>query len=230
MKISVLIIAHNEEKHIAECIESILSQTKKPNEVILIAHNCIDKTIEIAKTYPINVVTFDGTPGIVNARLEGLNHITGDAILCIDGDSLASNNWIEIMTKTLNNNVLVGSYIKYRGTFFGDLSNIWNKYFCVSKNKRATRWIWGAGFAFWGKDIELIKKYLEESIILSSKLNLSRNPDDYWLTLFMSKHGNLEVTNKTFVISNTKEISLKTMRMRNKENLRNGNIIRKYLS
>jgi glycosyltransferase involved in cell wall biosynthesis len=51
MKTSILIIAHNEETHIQECIESILNQSKQASEIILIAHNCTDNTANIAKKY-----------------------------------------------------------------------------------------------------------------------------------------------------------------------------------
>lgn len=51
MKTSILIIAHNEEAYIQDCIESVLVQSKKANEIILVAHNCTDKTIKKAKKY-----------------------------------------------------------------------------------------------------------------------------------------------------------------------------------
>ena len=51
MKISVLIIAHNEEAHIAECLDSIMGQTIQADEIVLIAHNCTDMTLEVARQY-----------------------------------------------------------------------------------------------------------------------------------------------------------------------------------
>jgi glycosyltransferase involved in cell wall biosynthesis len=51
MKTSVLIIAHNEESHIGECIESILAQSRTPDEIVLIVHNSSDRTLEIARNY-----------------------------------------------------------------------------------------------------------------------------------------------------------------------------------
>jgi glycosyltransferase involved in cell wall biosynthesis len=51
MKTSILIIAHNEEAHIRECIESIIHQSQKADEVVLIAHNCTDNTVSIAREY-----------------------------------------------------------------------------------------------------------------------------------------------------------------------------------
>ena len=138
MKISVLIIAHNEEKYIGKCIKSILSQTKHPDEIVLLAHNCTDKTVEIAKGFPITIVPFNGATGIINARLEGLNNVSGDIILCIDGDSFAKNNWIEIMTATLENNknVLVGSWVKFKGTILGELYNMYSRHLRVSGKRK----------------------------------------------------------------------------------------------
>lgn len=49
--ISILIIAHNEENHIRECIESALGQSMKADEILLIAHNCTDRTVNIAQEY-----------------------------------------------------------------------------------------------------------------------------------------------------------------------------------
>ncbi len=126
MKTSVLIIAHNEQKHIAECVRSVLDQTQKPDEVMVIVHNSTDKTLEIARQFPVTAIEFKGAPGIISARIEGLSHVSGDVILCIDGDSVAEKNWIETMSATLqkDQNILVGSWIKFRGTIFGSLANI----------------------------------------------------------------------------------------------------------
>lgn len=222
MKTSVLIIAHNEESYISQCIESVLDQTQKPDEVVIVVHNSTDGTGEIARKYPIKAITFNGPVGIIEARLEGLKHVTGERILCIDGDSYASKNWVEIMTKTLEGNALVGSFIKYKGNMFARISNTFNKYLCSSKGNRATMWIWGASFAFWKKDIQLVEKVWKDSVGLSRQANLSRNPEDYWLALFMGRHGNLEVTNKTHVIAYVKENSFISGLRRHFEDVGNG--------
>jgi len=230
MKISVLIIAHNEELYIAKCIESVLNQNQKPDEIVLIAHNCTDKTIEIAEKYPITTINFKGEPGIVSARLEGMKHISGDMVICIDGDSFAPANWVEVMSKTLqsNNNILVGSHVKFKGTVFGNLLNMSFKYLCVSKKIKPSNWIWGVSFAFWKKDTNLIEKYLKESLIVIKKIKLSRNPDDYFVALLMSKKGNIEVTNKTFVTQNTKENDSLKMISRIVENSKDVKLVEDY--
>ncbi|NTV41573.1 MAG: glycosyltransferase family 2 protein, partial [Candidatus Moranbacteria bacterium] len=51
MKIALTIIAHNEEKNIEKCLFSALAQTLKPAEIIVVCHNCTDKTEEIARKF-----------------------------------------------------------------------------------------------------------------------------------------------------------------------------------
>lgn len=51
MKVSVIISAYNGEKHLNECLNSILSQTLSDFEVILIDDMSTDKTIDIAHEY-----------------------------------------------------------------------------------------------------------------------------------------------------------------------------------
>ncbi len=103
MKISVLIIAHNEAGNIRACLESIQRQTLKPDEIILVAHNCTDNTVEIAKEI-LNKFQDDGTvwriveeyspEGPLYARIRGFREATGEIIACIDGDSIAAKNWL----------------------------------------------------------------------------------------------------------------------------------------
>lgn len=226
MKTSVLIIAHNEEKYIDECLKSVIDQTQKPDEIILIAHNCTDNTVEIAKSHEqIKVIQYNGPEGIIYARIEAISQeTTGDIILCIDGDSVASRNWIEEMVKLINTNenILVGSWIKFRGTIFGWLSNTFNKKIFCQKGFRATRFIWGPSFAFLARDKNFIKDIFIRTTTLSEELGLTRNPDDFWLALFISKRGNIETTNKTFVTQNQKEYNSLEAISRSRENKRNG--------
>ncbi len=229
MKISVLIIAHNEELYIAKCIESILLQSQKADEIVLILHNSTDSTRKIAEQYPITIVSLNGLPGVIFARIEGLRYVTGEIICCIDGDSYAKNNWIAEMIKILaRKNILVGSWVKFKGTLAGCISNFYNKYQCVSTGEKASMWIWGPSFAFWFKDKSIVENIYKESIYLSKKLGLSRNPEDYWLALFMSKKGNIAVINTTHVSSYMKEKTTTEALKRGKENSENGEKMYRY--
>jgi glycosyltransferase involved in cell wall biosynthesis len=231
MKVSVLIIARNEEKHIAGCIESVLHQTKKADEIVLIAHNCTDRTETIARNYPIMVVSFAGGSTVTDARIEGLCHVSGDIILCTDGDSSLASNWVDIMSALLcQENILVGSWVKIKGSFHARVSNLWNYFFCKTKGRAARRWIWGASMGFWGRDKEFVREVFEKSIRFSKELGLSRTADDYWLALFMQRRGNIEVTNKTWVSAFAAETTSVQSVHRNYENHRNGALIATFFN
>ena len=51
MKVSVVIPVYNEEKKISNCLNSLMKQDEKPDEIIVVDNNCIDKTISIVKKY-----------------------------------------------------------------------------------------------------------------------------------------------------------------------------------
>ncbi len=229
MKTSVLIIAHNEEQHIEQCITSVLNQTQKPDEIVLIAHNCTDRTVSIARQYPVTVVEFQGPQGITYARIKGLQYVSGDIIVCTDGDSYVARNWVEVMVRTLGQgNVFVGSWVRYEGNVFGKIHNVFNKYLCTL-SKKTERWIWGASMGFWKRDIDFVRKVWEKSFELTTTLGLTRNPDDYWLGLFMKRHGKLRMTNKTWVTAHTQEVSSAQAVARHAENIKNGNIMETYV-
>lgn len=56
MKISVVIRAFNEEKHIGRLLYGITQQTLKDVEIILVDSGSTDKTLEIAAKYPVTIV------------------------------------------------------------------------------------------------------------------------------------------------------------------------------
>ena len=229
MKTSVLIIAHNEEKHIAQCITSVLNQTQKPDEVVVVCHNCTDSTESIVGRFPmVKLVSYHGPQGITYARIEGLKHVKGKKILCTDGDSYVAKNWVKEMCHTLaKGHVLVGSWMKFEGTAFGWFANFWNKYRSV-RQKNVARMIWGPSMGFWGKDIDVVLGIFQKSFALSTQLGLERNPDDYWLALFMKMRGSLGMTNKTFVTQHTKETSSIEAVVRSSENVSDAEKMEKY--
>ncbi|MAT42554.1 MAG: family 2 glycosyl transferase [Anaerolineaceae bacterium] len=53
---SVVIRAYNEEKHIGRLLEGILLQTVRDVQIILVDSGSTDRTVEIAREYPVDVV------------------------------------------------------------------------------------------------------------------------------------------------------------------------------
>lgn len=94
MKISVVIPVYNEEKYIGKCLESIVNQIEKPDEIIVVDNNCTDKTVEIAKKFGAIIVK-ERKQGIISARNAGFNNARYEIIARTDADAILPNDWIK---------------------------------------------------------------------------------------------------------------------------------------
>lgn len=102
-KVSIIIPIYNTEAYLEKCIKSVLDQTYKNLEIILINDGSSDRSADIAKKYgemDKRVLYFEQkNSGVSSARNYGLDLATGDYILFIDSD-----DWVEstIVEKLLN--------------------------------------------------------------------------------------------------------------------------------
>lgn len=85
MKFSVIVPAHNEERHIAKALDSIYAQSFEDFECIVVLDSCTDRTKEIAQTYPVKIIEIDGGSSAA-ARNAGLNAAKGEWVLFCDAD------------------------------------------------------------------------------------------------------------------------------------------------
>lgn len=104
MKISVVIAAHNEEKNIGYCLESLMNQTYKPLEIIVVDNNSKDKTAEISKKYKNVRVVFEKEQGIIPTRNTGFSKVKGDIIARCDADTKVPSDWLEKINKVFSKN------------------------------------------------------------------------------------------------------------------------------
>lgn len=99
MTISVVVPAYNEEKYIDECIKSLLAQTDKPDEIIVVDNNSSDRTVDIASSFPEVTVISEKKQGITPARNAGFNNAIGDVIARTDADTKVPKDWIKKIKK-----------------------------------------------------------------------------------------------------------------------------------
>lgn len=88
MEISVIIPAFNREKTIGAVLDSIFESTLQPYEVFVIDDKSDDWTAEIAKKYPVEVISLPKNHGPAVARNIGAQRATGDLLVFIDSDVL----------------------------------------------------------------------------------------------------------------------------------------------
>ena len=101
MKISIITVVYNNENTIKDAIDSVLSQTYKNIEYIIIDGSSTDQTINIIKSYKKKITKFisEKDLGIYDAMNKGILQATGDIIGILNSDDLYENNKIiEIIT------------------------------------------------------------------------------------------------------------------------------------
>ncbi|MEI6331190.1 MAG: glycosyltransferase [Pseudanabaena sp. ELA645] len=84
--ISVIIVVQNGESYIDKAIESVISQTYKPTEILVVDGNSSDRTEEIVKTFDkVRYIKQQGS-GLANARNTGIDSASEELIAFLDHD------------------------------------------------------------------------------------------------------------------------------------------------
>ena len=90
-EVSVIVPARNEEANLADCLQSLVGQSGSSYEIIVVDDHSTDSTVEIAKAFPVNVITADMLPegwsGKCNACWSGAQVAKGKWLLFIDADT-----------------------------------------------------------------------------------------------------------------------------------------------
>ncbi len=100
-KVSVIIPAYNVERFIAECVNSVRSQTYKDLEIIIIDDGSTDSTFDICQKLAdederIKLIQ-NNHGGVSRARNSGLDNATGDYIVSVDSDDIILPDMIETL-------------------------------------------------------------------------------------------------------------------------------------
>lgn len=103
--VSVIIPTYNNEEYIEEAIESVLSQSYKKIELIVVDDGSTDMTYMKIKKY-LNYIRYikKTNGGVASASNIGIDMSTGEYIAFLDGDDVYTKNKIEMQVKVLENN------------------------------------------------------------------------------------------------------------------------------
>lgn len=81
-RLSVIVITHNESRHIAACLDSVAFA----DEIVVVDSGSTDDTCEIARARGARVLVTPDWPGFGPQKNRALNLATGDWVLSIDAD------------------------------------------------------------------------------------------------------------------------------------------------
>ena len=120
--ISIIIPSYNQAQYLPDTIESVLKQTKKPREIIIVDDGSTDNSLEITRKYPVKVIS-QVNKGLSSARNTGIMNATGEWILPLDSDDLLMENCLERLTKITETTDadVIGISFRYFGLGNGEI-------------------------------------------------------------------------------------------------------------
>jgi len=120
-KISVLMAVYNGDKYLKEAIDSILFQTYKNFELIIVNDGSTDKSKDIIESYydkRIKLINNIKNEGLIFSLNIAIEFSTGDFIARMDADDISKKNRFKIQLKYLQKHPeigMIGSYIRFFG-------------------------------------------------------------------------------------------------------------------
>ena len=101
--VSVIVPVYNSGPYLDDCIKSIVNQSYRPIEIILVNDGSTDRSFEIITGYSMRddriVVISQPNRGVSAARNAGLSVAKGEYILFVDSDDTIRNDAVEILCR-----------------------------------------------------------------------------------------------------------------------------------
>lgn len=114
-KISVVVLTHNDEKRIVDCLEYL----GFADELIIIDDSSDDRTVELAERFTKNIFIRPLNNNFSNQRNFALNLAHNPWVLFIDSDELVSEKLKEEIQKKTSTSNMEGFYIKRHDYMWG---------------------------------------------------------------------------------------------------------------
>ncbi len=137
-KISVIVPVYNVEDYLTTCLDSLINQTHKNIEILIVNDKTPDNSQQIIDDYKkrdkrIVSIIHDVNKGLGGARNTGISNATGDYISFVDSDDWLALNTFEKLVAEINRN---GSEVIKFGRI--EKFNTYETYFSPKLNKTYT--------------------------------------------------------------------------------------------
>lgn len=116
--VSIIITNYNYGRFLAEAIESALAQTWQDCEILFIDDGSTDGSVEIARRYPIIVLTQNNS-GVCIARNNALSLARGENVMFLDADDRLVPTAVEHMLARLRDAPADVGYVYGQMEYFG---------------------------------------------------------------------------------------------------------------
>ena len=101
-KFSIIIPVYNVEQYIKKCLDSVINQTYKNYEVIVVNDGTKDNSMDIVKNYDVKIIN-QKNAGLSAARNTGVKHASGEYIVFLDSDDYIEKDLLDKLNKSSKN-------------------------------------------------------------------------------------------------------------------------------
>lgn len=122
--VSVIIPVYNEEKYLKKCLRSLLEQSYKPLEIIVIDDGSTDRSVEIIKKFPVALLCQKHV-GTVPARNLGASKTKGEILVFPDADMWFDKKYVENLIKPVLEGKVIATWTKEE--YVANPENIWSQ-------------------------------------------------------------------------------------------------------
>ena len=197
IKISVIIPIYNVEKYIRQCLESVIDQTLKDIEIIIVNDGTRDNSMEIVEEYisdeRIKIINKENG-GLSSARNAGMKEAKGKYICFIDSDDFIEKTMMEELYNKIEE---TNSDVADSDVFLYD-----NKIHEIKERKNKEYQKIEKGLFLWGRyNVEVWNKIYRKKFLLDNNIFFEEgiiHEDDLFSIKVLFLTNKIEHINKSF--------------------------------
>lgn len=105
--VSVIMPLYNYARYLEEALESVMAQSVKPLEIIVVDDCSMDNPKEICDKFPVTYIKHETNKGLSATRNTGVRHAKGEYIMSFDADDIMRPDCIKEHLALVDENSLV---------------------------------------------------------------------------------------------------------------------------
>lgn len=109
-EVSVVVLNHNGEKVIEKCLKSILGQSAKKLEIIVVDNGSRDKSIEMIKAFSsVKLCLNQCNLGFAGGNWVGIRNASSEYVAFVNNDAILHKNWVRDVLSIIRSDQMIGA-------------------------------------------------------------------------------------------------------------------------
>jgi glycosyltransferase involved in cell wall biosynthesis len=124
-KVSLYIPCYNAEKTIGECLEGVMRQSYPIDEILVVNDGSRDKSVEIAKNYPVKIIAHNRNKGLAVSRNAAFKQAKNEFVATIDADCICDKEWLKRLMDVFISDDIAGAGGMLLERHASSLADLW---------------------------------------------------------------------------------------------------------